>query len=74
MAQGRVIVISPRDNVATALDPLAAGTSIDVDGRTILVLEAIAAAAQDSFHDIPIGEDRTEAVVCEEQLLEAFAR
>jgi hypothetical protein len=38
----RVIVISPRDNVATALDPLAAGTTIDVDGRAIVVRESIA--------------------------------
>ena len=38
----RVIVISARDNVATALDPLAAGTTIDVDGRAIVVRESIA--------------------------------
>jgi hypothetical protein len=37
-----VIVISARDNVATALDPLAAGATIDADGRSILVREAIA--------------------------------
>ena len=42
MANNRVIVISARDNVATALDPLAAGTTIDVDGRAIVVREAIA--------------------------------
>ena len=38
----RVIVISARDNVATALDPLAAGATIDVDGLTIVVRESIA--------------------------------
>jgi hypothetical protein len=40
--QARVIVISARDNVATALDPLAAGSTIDVDGLTIVVRESIA--------------------------------
>ena len=40
--QPRVIVISARDNVATALDPLAAGTMIDVEGRAIVVRESIA--------------------------------
>ena len=40
--QPRVIVISARDNVATALDPLAAGTTIDVEGRAIVVRESIA--------------------------------
>ena len=41
MAGNRVIVISERDNVATALDPLAAGATIDAGGRAIVVREAI---------------------------------
>jgi altronate hydrolase len=40
--QPRVIVISARDNVATALDPIAAGTTIHVEGRGIVVREPIA--------------------------------
>ncbi len=38
----KVIVISPRDNVATALEPLSPGQTIDVDGGLVLVREAIA--------------------------------
>jgi altronate hydrolase len=40
--QPRVIVISARDNVATALDPLAPGQSIDGNGQQVIVREPIA--------------------------------
>ena len=38
----RVIVITPRDNVATALDPLAPGQTIEANGHRITVRDAIA--------------------------------
>ena len=34
------LVISPRDNVATALEPLAAGQTIDIGGQSITIVEA----------------------------------
>ena len=52
----RVIVISARDNVATALDPLAAGMSIDVGGRSILVREAIAGGHKIALTRIAVNE------------------
>ena len=56
MENGRVIVISPRDNVATALDPLAAGATIDADGRSILVREAIAGGHKIALTRIAVNE------------------
>jgi hypothetical protein len=38
----RVIVISDRDNVATALDPLPAGLTIHAGGRSLVLRQAIA--------------------------------
>jgi altronate dehydratase small subunit len=37
----RVLVISERDNVATALDPLQAGERIETAGHSVVVREAI---------------------------------
>jgi SAF domain len=42
MTGPRIIVITPRDNVATALDPLAAGETIEAEGRRVTVRESIA--------------------------------
>ena len=42
MANQRIIVITNRDNVATALEPLAAGETVSVHQRTIVVRDAIA--------------------------------
>jgi SAF domain-containing protein len=42
MSTPRVIVITPRDNVATALDPLAAGQTIEANGQRVTVRESIA--------------------------------
>jgi hypothetical protein len=42
MSTPRVIVITPRDNVATALDPLAAGQTIEANGLRVTVRESIA--------------------------------
>ena len=56
MEIARVIVISARDNVATALDPLTAGTNIDVGGRSILVREAIAGGHKIALARIAVNE------------------
>jgi altronate dehydratase len=40
VSQPPALVISPRDNVATALEPLEAGRVIRVDGRDLTVAEA----------------------------------
>jgi hypothetical protein len=37
----RALVISDRDNVATALEPIAAGTEVEVGGRLIRIGEPI---------------------------------
>ena len=42
MSGPRVIVITARDNVATALDPLAAGQTIEANGQRVTVRESIA--------------------------------
>lgn len=52
----RVIVISPRDNVATVLDPLKAGQTIEVDGQPIAVREAIASGHKIALTRIAAGE------------------
>jgi SAF domain len=48
-----VLVISARDNVATALEPLERGRRLSIDGREIVVSESIAAG-----HKIAIAEIR----------------
>ena len=55
MPNNRVIVISDRDNVATALDPLAAGATIDAGGRAIVVREAIGSGHKIALTRIAVG-------------------
>ncbi|MGH9385339.1 MAG: UxaA family hydrolase [Vicinamibacterales bacterium] len=52
----KVIVITPRDNVATALEPLSPGQTIDVDGRRIEVREPIANGHKIALTRIASGE------------------
>jgi len=49
-------VISERDNVATALEPLSPGQIIDVDGRGVVVREAIANGHKIALTRIAAGE------------------
>ncbi len=53
---GRVIVISARDNVATALETLSAGQTIEVEGRRIDVREMIASGHKVALTRIAAGE------------------
>ena len=50
-----VIVITPRDNVATALEPLAAGRTIDAGGVAVTVRESIASGHKIALQRIPAG-------------------
>lgn len=50
-----MIVISDRDNVATALDPLSPGETIDANGRQIVVRESIAGGHKVALSPIPRG-------------------
>ena len=50
-----VIVITPRDNVATALEPLAAGRTIDAGGVEVTVRESIASGHKIALSRIPAG-------------------
>ncbi len=56
MSNPKVIVISDRDNVATALEPLSAGQTIDVVGGTVVVREAIANGHKVALARIALGE------------------
>jgi SAF domain len=56
MANQRIIVISNRDNVATALEPLAAGEIVRVDQRTIVVRAPIANGHKVALERIASGE------------------
>lgn len=56
MSEHRVIVISARDNVATALEPLSPGQTIEVDGRGVAVREAIANGHKMALTRIAAGE------------------
>jgi altronate hydrolase len=51
-----VLVISARDNVATALEPLERGRTITVRDQTIVVAEPIARGHKISLRAIPAGE------------------
>jgi SAF domain len=51
----RIIVISERDNVATALEPIGIGEVIDVDGRAIAARDAIANGHKIAVTRIPAG-------------------
>ena len=52
----KVIVITPRDNVATALEALAAGQTIDANGRLVTVQEPIANGHKVALAAIRSGE------------------
>ena len=52
----KVIVITPRDNVATALEALAAGQTIDANGRLVTVQEPIANGHKVALATIRSGE------------------
>ncbi len=56
MTGQRVIVISARDNVATALEALVPGGVIDLDGRTLAVREAIPSGHKVALARIGAGE------------------
>ncbi len=49
------LVISDRDNVATALEPLAAGTALDLDGRHVVTRAAIPSGHKLALVDISAG-------------------
>jgi altronate dehydratase small subunit len=51
-----VLVISERDNVATALEALDAGRAIQVGARTLLVAETIPRGHKIALCAIPLGE------------------
>jgi SAF domain-containing protein len=50
------LVISARDNVATALQPLQPGQRIDISGTIVLVGEPIARGHKIALRPIPAGE------------------
>lgn len=51
-----VLMISGRDNVATALQALAAGREIDVNGLAVIVREPIPSGHKVAVRAIPAGE------------------
>jgi hypothetical protein len=51
-----VIVITARDNVATALEPLSPGQTVEADGRSIAVREMIASGHKIALTRISSGE------------------
>jgi len=50
-----VLVISARDNVATALEPLAPGRTVDAGGVAVTVRESIASGHKIALQRIPAG-------------------
>ena len=52
-----VIVITPRDNVATALEPLAPGRTVDAGGVAVIVRESIASGHKIALAKIPAGAE-----------------
>jgi altronate dehydratase len=50
------LVISERDNVATALEPLTPGQLLDLNGVTLKAIEAIASGHKVALRDIPAGQ------------------
>jgi altronate dehydratase len=50
------LVISERDNVATALQPLEAGRPLDVAGASLMVREPIPPGHKIALRDIAIGQ------------------
>jgi altronate hydrolase len=53
----KVIIITARDNVATALEALAAGQTIDANGQQITVREPIASGHKIALAPIGSGEN-----------------
>ena len=51
-----VLVISDRDNVATALQPLQAGQTVDAGGDAVTVIEPIASGHKVALRRINVGE------------------
>jgi altronate hydrolase len=51
-----VLVISTRDNVATALQPLQSGQVVDAGGTTVTVAESIAPGHKIALRDIAAGQ------------------
>lgn len=51
-----VLMISGRDNVATALEALAAGRDIEVNGLSVVVREPIPSGHKVAVRPIPAGE------------------
>jgi altronate dehydratase len=51
-----VLVISPHDNVATALEPLSAGAAIAAGGETVTLVEAIPRGHKVALRSIRAGE------------------
>ena len=51
----RVIVITDRDNVATALDPLSPGETIEANGQRIVIREPIASGHKVALAPIASG-------------------
>jgi altronate hydrolase len=54
-AEPRVIVITARDNVATALDPVAAGQTVEAGGRRVTAREPIASGHKVALTPIAAG-------------------
>lgn len=52
-----VLVISDRDNVATALEPLVAGRRLDVAGTALEVVDAIPPGHKVALRPIPAGAE-----------------
>jgi SAF domain len=50
------LVISDRDNVATALEPLAAGSALDLNGQHVVVREPISPGHKFALVAIPAGD------------------
>jgi len=51
-----VLVISARDNVATALEPLEAGRALDIDGRSLVTSQGIPRGHKLALRAIRAGE------------------
>ena len=51
-----VLVISARDNVATALQPLQSGQVVDAGGTSVTVVEPIAPGHKIALTDIAVGQ------------------
>ncbi len=51
------LVISDRDNVATALEPLAAGQRVELGDRALVIGEAIQAGHKIAIRPIPAGTE-----------------